>query len=615
MKNTIHGRETQVRYQRGGAPRSARERGMAMLYAVFASFAAATLVAMLLSTSLTSTKIAIVKKTSARAEYLAEGAVENAKRQVLTSVAAWSNPPAAGSVTIDGVTVPYTITPTGFTTLRTDPSGIQTLVTGFLIDATGTDQATAAHIYRLVNSEATPVFQYAVFYNSDLEVNPGPSMTLGGRVHSNSDMYLNCGGTLTMNTNYVHAVGNIYRNRKDDPTASQGTVKIRNWVANPFDPAEPIAYHQMNSKSQMGSVPSTSGYDSRFTSGWDANLDGDFTDPGDYLPWAPGAPYYWSPPAGYGGGNGSSVLDHAQGTTAAVPPPVGSIKMFEPAGASGVGDYSLVGGVFVYTPGTGTHNKGFYHSKAGLSILADATHTSWKAYDSTGADITPLIPSGTVTLANIYDARQAGGSSGSTTKTKVIKIDMAKLNTCAKFPSNGLLYASCYGMGTGTNAKGVELVNGGTLKSKLTVVSEGSMYVKGDYNTIAKKGASVIADSVNLLSNAWNDTKTKGTVPAATNTTYNMAMVSGNTNTVGSSYNGGFENLPRFHENWSGKNCAITGSFVNFWLSQYATTQWGLPGVYVPPNRQWNYDTLFNNVANLPPFTPMTVVAQDVVCW
>ena len=149
------------------------------------------------------------------------------------------------------------------------------------------------------------------------------------------------------------------------------------------------------------------------------------------------------------------------------------------------------------------------------------------------------------------------------------------------------------------------------------MVSENPVYIKGDYNTVSKKGAAVICDAINLLSNAWNDTKTKGTLPTASNTTYNLAVIAGNTETVVGSYNGGLENLPRFHEKWSGKTCTISGSFVNAWYSQHATSPWagGATDVYAPPSRNWNYDTSFNTVSNLPPFTPMVVSADDVVSW
>ena len=47
-------------------------------------------------------------------------------------------------------------------------------------------------------ARSTNLFQFAVFYTNDLEILPGPDMTLGGRVHCNGDIYLGCGGTLTV---------------------------------------------------------------------------------------------------------------------------------------------------------------------------------------------------------------------------------------------------------------------------------------------------------------------------------------------------------------------------------------------------------------------------------
>jgi len=610
-----------------------RRRALALLYAVFAAFTAATMVTVLLSTSMSSTRISVSKNFGGQAEYLAQGAIEAAKRVVQTEVAAWRTPPAAGTVVINGNPVTYTITqispdtsaggsnikpwdPSDPPVIRTDSTGLQTIVTSYRIDASVTVQGNTSAAHRLVHAEAVPVFQYAVFYDSDLEVNPGPSMTLAGRVHSNGNLHLGCNNTLTLNTNYVRSAGNIYRNRKDDPTQSTGTVSIRNWVANPFSGAEPTTYFNMNSKSQMGSVPSVGGYDASFITGWDNNSDGDFLDAGDWLPWGPGALAYWSQTSNYTGGAGFTVKDASHGVTSAAPPPLSAVKMFEPA-VGGSGDWSLVLGDWILTPGAGTHDKGFYHANAGLTIIANATHTAWKAYDSNNVDVSAFIPAGAVSLSSIYDARQGGGAAGSATKVKTLVLDMSILGSSSKWPANGLIYAGCNNKGSGTNAKGVQMINGHTLPSKMTTVSDGAVYVKGDFNTVNKKGSAIIGDAVNLLSNGWTGSKVKGSgVPNATATTFNTAVLTGNTDTIpGSSYSGGFENLPRFHENWTGVLCTINGSFVNFWPSQFATGLWGQSGVYSPPNRKWSYDPMFNSVANLPPFTPMTVTAVDVVCW
>jgi hypothetical protein len=595
--------------------KQASRRGTAMLYAVFGAFSAATIVALMLTMSLASNRMSSVKAYGGRAEYLAEGGVEAAKQVVLQAVASWQEPSPTGQAVVNGRTVDYTIAPTGFQTTLTDPTGLQTIVTTYMITATANVLGHSFTSRRMVNAEATPVFQYAVFYNRDLEINPGPSMTLGGRVHSNGDMYLNTGNasTLKVDTNYLRAVGGIYRYRKDNPSLSTGTVNVRQWVVNPFDPSEPAVFTKMHSQSQLAAagVPAASnpsGYDSNFVDGWDANGNGIYTDPGDFLPWGPGALAYWKEPGGYMSGTGNTVLTAAHGTTAALPPPASSVAMFEPA-PSGVGDWTFDGFEYQHTPGAGTHDQGFYHANAGLSLIGFSNGT-WKAFDHNGLDITSSLPAGTVTTKQVYDARQKG-------KVNVLELDMAMLNSSGKFPGNGLIYASHYDLGTGVNAKGLKVKNASQLANKLTIVSEGSLYLHGDYNTSGKKPAAVIADAVNLLSNAWNDSKTSSSgLPTASATTYNVAMVTGTYDTSGSTYNGGLENLPRFHENWSGKACTIWGSFVNFWESQHATGLWVYGGnVYQAPSRNWFYDPLFNSVANLPPFTPMAVHAEDVVYW
>lgn len=592
-------------------------RGVALLYSLLASFAVATMVTGMFAVTFSSKGITEVKVKSGQARYLAEGAIEIAKNSVQAAIANWSVP-GNGTATINGTQIPFTVTPTGLNTIDTDPSGIQTIITGYALEATVAQNGHTYTAHRLINARATPVFQFAVFYTNDLEINPGPSMVLGGRIHSNRDMYLNSDGTLTCNTNYVRAVGSIYRNRKDDASISAGTVQIRNWVQNPFAAGAPV-YTQMNSISQMAShgVTTTSGYDANFDQDIDLNGDGDYNDPNEFQSWALGALAMWAPAPTYTTAYGNTVMDSAHGVTEAEVPYIGSIKMFEPVTG---GNYAWDVPSHSYqavAAGTGTHAKGYYHSQAGLTIITNGAGTSWKAYDAAGADVTtPLKNAGVVTLKSIYDARQAGSSSNST-KVKVTEIDVAKLNTCGYFPANGLIYASSYGASTGTNAKGIKLKNGSQLAGKLTVVSENSVYVQGDYNTVQKKGAAVIADAVNLLSNSWDDSKNSSSgLPTASATTYNVALISGNQDTVGSAYNGGLENLPRFHENWSGKACTIKGSFVNTWLSQYATGSW-LYGSnrYVAPNRIWSYDTAFNTVANLPPFTPMAVTTSDAAVW
>ncbi|MCY2961108.1 MAG: hypothetical protein NTY35_13185 [Planctomycetota bacterium] len=594
-------------------------RGMALLFAVSSAFVAAGMVTLMLGIALSSNRTAEVESGEKQSAFLASGALESAKKTVQQSIANWATIPETGTLTIDGHEANYWVRPTGFSRTVLDPSGIQTQETGYEIRATATVGNVPSQAFRVLNSLATPLFQFAVFYDGDLEIQPGPSMSIFGRVHTNQNLYLGSGATLRLNTNYVHAVGSIYRNRKDAPSLSEGTVLIREWVTNPWNLSEPANYYTMWSKSQMTSkgIPSVGGFDSNFTSGWDVNSNGVYTDNGDMLPFGPGCLEYWNQPNGYGSGSGTTVQTGEHQLSEAVVPQIESISMFDQVDG---GDYAWDATSRSYlpvTPGTGTHKQGYYHDNADLKILVNSTGTTFKVYNGAGTDITSSVGSA-VSLGTIYDARQANGGSG---VTKVVNINVAALQASGKYPPNGLIYAAHYGAGTGTNAKGVRLTNGGLLPAKLTVASEDPVYIQGDFNvgssTVTQKGAAVIADSVNLLSNSWNNSKTSSSgLPTASNTTYNVAIIAGNQDTAVNRYNGGLENLPRFHENWTGKNCTIKGAMVNTWNSVHGTGAWVYGGNrYQAPNRIWSYNTAFNSVANLPPFTPMAVSARDVVTW
>ena len=586
-------------------------RGVALLFAVLTVFGAAAMASVMLSLAFSADKQVDVEVGRQQSLYRAEGALQSAKKQLQQMVANWETPPPSIVVNVDGVDVTVLIEPTGFHDVTADGAGIQTIVDGYQLAAQADVGGYVSEVNRISNMNATPIFQYAVFYDGDLEILPGPPMTLYGRIRTNGDMYLGCDNSLTLNSNHVWALGDILRHRKNDPSVSTGDVYIRQWVSNPFDPAEPLSMVKMHNKAQLAAAgPSSfSGYDSLFDKGYDLNGNGIFTDLGDFLPFVEGSATYWAEPAGYTGGSDTTVKTGQTGVTEAVVPEVASVAAFEPAAG---GDFDLVQGQYVQVPaGSGDYDKGYFHAAADLSVIGKKDGT-WKAYDKSGADISTAL-NGAVTVQQIYNKFQAGASSA---KNYVVDIDMAKVNASGKFPTNGLMYATMQGIGTGTSAHGVKLSKASELKNKLTVVSEGPVYLQGDYNTVSPKGCAVIGDTVNLLSNSWNGSKTKGTLPSASPTTYNVAMIAGNTTTSVGSYNGGLENLPKFHENWSGKKCAIEGSFVNAWPAQYANGNWMINGdYYTPPQRDWKYDTDFNNVANLPPFTPMIVSADDVVTW
>lgn len=213
--------------------------------------------------------------------------------------------------------------------------------------------------------------------------------------------------------------------------------------------------------------------------------------------------------------------------------------------------------------------------------------------------------------------------------------------------------------GTGTRTS-VRLVNGSSLPNRkavtasanegVTVATNAPVYVVGNYNspgvnagtrsgtavgteTIATIGdykdgevaAAVIADAVNILSNAWwssgtlaGDASTlansSGTVPStltASSTEICAAFLTGNVATTGSgnvdsNYSGGVENFPRLHENWTAsgnRTLRYRGSMVALFNSEVATGQW-TNARYSAPTREWGFNKMFGE-GRQPPGTPM----------
>jgi hypothetical protein len=518
---------------------------------------------------------------------------------------------------------------------ETDPvTGLRVTIEPHVFETSVTVGTAAIRMRRHVDIQRLPIFQFLAYYAGDLEVLPGPSMRLNGRIHTNSDLYMTAGESLTISSKYVKSAGAFHRLRKDGGEAAQGWIKIEN-----ASTGNPVTLPSEGDLSAQG-IGSESGLDSSFT-GWDLDGDGQFDDAGEMAPFK----------------NEVSALfdgtfetgEHGVKTLQA--PEIAAIQAYV---AQDGGDFVETSpGQFAAVPaGTGTHSKSYFHENADLVVIDD------RVFDESGTDITASMPSGFVTQKNVWDQREGRTVS-------CIQIDLGRLgdmdgnpatyDPCPHYPTNGLLFATK--SSTAGQPGGVVLTNAAELNvpSKwnlsnyagaaaaaataigatvptllagpapigaktftsadvmgLTVVTPQPAYVHGDYNTVAKKPAAVISDTVNLLSNAWDFTKTTGQEKTASDTAYNLAMILGHRPTVGTQYSGGFENLPRFHENWSGKTCTIRGSFVSPWFSGVATGNWVYGGAwYSAPNRVWSFETMFDQ-GNLPPFTPMVVTAEHV---
>jgi len=161
----------------------------------------------------------------------------------------------------------------------------------------------------------------------------------------------------------------------------------------------------------------------------------------------------------------------------------------------------------------------------------------------------------------------------------------------------------------------------------LTFVSDQAVYIQGDYNTLNWQPASILSDSLNVLSNAClnadftvhklnsQNCNTGGSAAkiSPTDTTVNTAFLAGTditNSTAAPGYNGGLENYPRFLEGWGGRTLTYRGSFVSTGTPLRVRGTWSNQS-YGAPNRNWDYDTRFNAAENLPPLAPRFVYLKQ----
>jgi hypothetical protein len=187
-----------------------------------------------------------------------------------------------------------------------------------------------------------------------------------------------------------------------------------------------------------------------------------------------------------------------------------------------------------------------------------------------------------------------------------------------------------------TTQPGIVLSNGAVLPPEgLAVATPDPAYVVGNWNvqqsyapnaptdvgtanTAYTRPSAIFADAITVLSSAWNPANS--TLPLssriATSDTVNSAFLTGNVPSNGDQYSGGVENLPRFLEDWANQTFTYNGSMVCMFPSQIANEPYQQPGaggassVFAPPTRNWAYDSNFSNPQLQPPLTPKVVTVQ-----
>ena len=401
-----------------------------------------------------------------------------------------------------------------------------------------------------------PLFQFAIFYNVDLEINPSPTMTITGPVHGNQDIYISPSSVLTFN-NDITASGTINNNRMSlDPStpATGGSIVFQaehdggtSSLNLPIgSDNSPQAVHKVIEAPPAGEAISSALGSQRIYNKADMII----TVTGDTMA---------NVTVTSGVGNNKSITVPAKqwDGTQATPPPVGGFLK----------------------------QVTFLNKRENKTVKAlEIDVGKLRLWSATSTNVLrPGLPLGDVTTIYVDDQRVNTSSSGNESGVRVVNGSV--------LPSKGL-----------------------------TVATADPIYVQGNYNTsdglghtsvgnttAYTKPAALIGDAITVLSSAWSDANASQPISSRTagDTTVNAALLGGIVPTTAANYSGGVENFTRFLENWSGKTLTYNGSMVVMFPSVTATAPWGGGDVYSPPARQWAFDQNFRDVTKQPPSTPM----------
>jgi hypothetical protein len=396
----------------------------------------------------------------------------------------------------------------------------------------------SAEVQREIQHQFIPLFQFGVFYERDLEIIPGPTMTFTGPIHMNGNLYMSCETSIFCNSP-ITVVGQYWHYRKDSPTTDPpGTVNIKDKFG---------VYKNV----WRGSY-------------WLDNRQ---------ATWAADAIALW----------GGNFRDRSHGLAALrlpLPPAADQHVAIERGVA---GDTQL-------------ERDAKYWYKASVRWVDD---------NLTNAAGAPLVQPGvyTYTRNKFYDQRQNKW-------VDCVDINIGTMIAGGFVPPNGIVYVSH----THDDAPVVRIVNAATLPvGGLTIATDLPMYVKGNYNSVAKKGSALLSDALTLLSPSWNDANSNSAMSSRnpTDMTVNACVMTGHVGTAGAAYSGGLENNFRFLENWNGAHTAtFNGSIIDLWFSRLATAPWSYGVFYTAPIRVWGYDTDLVSPANWPPGTPRVHTVQ-----
>jgi hypothetical protein len=524
-------------------------------------------------------------------------------------ISIWIGPPATNTVPLNSqFSGLYGLAQECLITVKATPTA-QDGVTPISVPATVSERLQFASI---------PLFQFAIFYNINLEMAPGGTMPITGPVFCNASIWSGSDNITYSST--VAAAG----------TNSTGTI-------DPFL----ISYTQSGTPAGNFTYPPTSQNNPLVMP------IGTNNDPSSVRA------IVELPPAAYANGTApaystNGLLYFCNEADLIVSNSAAGTNTLSPGGTNFF--------VFFQDPSAASYltkvPPDFYRLNAGGGSTNFVSTNLAVGKDS----ITNVLYASYTFLTNaLFVDWREGLSRGSPKAVQAVQIDIAKFNIWqTNTATNGGAYFNNININdeghpldsvyvynavnpTSGTLPAVRVVNGAQLGTTngFTVVTPFPMYVKGNYNiqwdsthqslstnnTTYTRPAAFMADSITILSGGWNDATNSLKPNTATDTIINAAMLEGiepsssSVNGIGvpsasgggtyTGYSGGVENFLRLLEDWGSQTLTYNGSICVMFPSVYATNHWN-GNYYGIPTRIWAFDKNYQHQSGLPPLTPQS---------
>jgi len=390
-----------------------------------------------------------------------------------------------------------------------------------------------------------PVFQFAIFYGITMEIFPGPTFNVIGRVHSNDDIYYGSNSGLNFRT-HVTSVGDMHNAYlAEDSNHSGGAGSNVNFLGEVDERTSylqlPIGTNNTPTAIREILMPPPSGESATSAMGVQR--------------------YY----------NKSDLIVTVENSGVTV--------------TSGrANSFATVLSTNEWQRFISTTNAFKDWREAKTVLPVDINVAALRTWSATNGTISTLL-SGDVSSIYVDDKRTMGST----------ELAAVRVYNGSQLPDKGLTVSTArplYVQGDYNQPINAHL---GTTNTSGTKPA-----------SFAADAISVLSGSWNDANSTSSSLATRVASHTTVNAAFLSGIVqTQDSNRAGNKYSGGVENYPRMLEKWGGRTLTYNGSMVVMFSSQYATNGWTYGGsVYQAPTRNWTFDLNFLNPDRLPPGTP-----------